>query len=229
MLSIIIPVFNEERTLLSAIERIEDVNLPMPFEIILIDDGSTDKTRQIIKTLDGRIKKVLTHDSNQGKGAAVRSGLSEAAGEIIVIHDADLEYDPNDWPRLLKEMESSGIDVVYGSRFLGNIEKMAFTAKVANKFLTFLTRLFFKVNLTDMETCMKMIRSEALIGLELQSNDFTIEPEITIKLLRKGYKILEVPISYSGRTLQEGKKIKTLDGIKAALTLIKYKLLQSKT
>ena len=222
-LSVIIPVFNENKTMHRILEIIRSV--PVEKEIIVVDDGSTDGTRDILKSQpqDGKVR-VILHERNQGKGSAVRTGIREAKGDAIIIQDADLEYDPMDYPLLLDAMRKTDADVVYGSRFLGKKKVTSFWHRLVNGFLTVLTNILFGSHLTDMETCYKLFRSSLLKDIPLRSTGFEIEVELTVKTLKKGAKIVEVPISYKGRSFHEGKKIGWKDGVKAVVSLLKYRL-----
>ncbi|MEO0093949.1 MAG: glycosyltransferase family 2 protein [candidate division WOR-3 bacterium] len=213
-LSVIIPVYNEIVGVEKIIDKVKEV--PIAKEIIVVDDFSTDGTREKLKMLDG-IKLVL-HPKNMGKGAAIRTGIREATGDIIVIQDADLEYDPSDYINLIKPFEDKRVGAVYGSRFKGR-GKFLFLSKLANRFLTLLTNILFG-KVSDMETCYKLVRREVFLDLKLTANRFEIEPEITAKLLRKRIRIEEVPIKYQARRV--GKKIGIKDGIAACYYLLKW-------
>ena len=224
-LSIIIPVFNEEKTVAELIAKVKGINfggLGLKSEIIVVDDGSTDKSREILSEITGI--KLLFHRKNMGKGAAVRTGIENSTGSIIIIQDADLEYDPVQIPEVIKPILEGQADVVYGSRFIGNIKG----AKIAlhetgNKILSMITTLLYFSRVTDMETCYKAFRREVLDGIKLRSNGFDFEPEITAKILKKGAGISEVPITSFARTFSEGKKITVKDGFKALKALIYYR------
>lgn len=222
--SVIIPCYNEEKTIQAIVEAVRAVNIAS--EILIVDDGSTDGTREILNQWpkDDTLVRIIFHDHNQGKGAAVRTGFSAAKGEVFIIQDADLEYDPRDYPSLLKPIEEGRAKVVYGSRFLGGPRKtMYFWNMVANRTLTFTTNILYNTILSDMETCYKVFRAEVVRGMKLRSRRFEFEPEITAKVLKRRYRIYEVPISYNGREWNEGKKIKWTDGPIALLTLIRYR------
>jgi glycosyltransferase involved in cell wall biosynthesis len=224
-LSIIIPVYNEEDTLSEILKRVRAVELPgMEKEIILVDDGSHDHSREIIAKealVPGTI--ALYHSVNQGKGAAIRTALDHFSGEFAIIQDADLEYDPNDFLRLIQRLQSSGADVVYGSRFKGESDWKHLSHWVGNKFLTLTTNVLYGTVLSDMETCYKLFKADAIRPIHLRSRRFEVEPEVTAKLLKRHNKIVEEPISYKGRAFSEGKKITWRDGFIAVWTLIKYR------
>ena len=221
-LSVIMPVYNEKDTIQEILRQVRAVN--RADEIIVVDDGSTDGTRDLLKCeADQPGTIVIYHDRNQGKGAAVRTGFDRATGDILLIQDADLEYDPRDYPLLLRPIEEGRVKVVYGSRFLGPRKAMLFWHMLGNKFLTLLTNLLYNTILSDMETCYKVFRADVIRGIPLRSRRFEFEPEITAKVLKRGHRIFEVPISYYGREYDEGKKISWRDGPKAAWTLIKYR------
>jgi glycosyltransferase involved in cell wall biosynthesis len=223
LLSVIVPVFNERTTVAEIVRRIRAVELPMPLEVILVDDGSSDGTDKILTAIGDSTVRVITHGRNQGKGAAVRSGLEVARGDLIIIQDADLEYDPADWPRLLSPILRGKAKVVYGSRFTGERKNMLPLHWVGNRFLSLVTNILYSTTLSDMETCYKLFDRQVLEGLTVESDRFEFEPEITAKVLRRGHRIYEVPISYSGREVNEGKKITWRDGLGALTTLIKYR------
>ena len=221
-LSIIIPSFNEPATLLLAIARVKKVNLGNTVkEIIVVDDGSTDGTRGKLKKITGITKVMLS--KNQGKGAAIRAGLQKATGSYVLIQDADLEYDPEDIPALLTPVLNGQAKVVYGSRFTGPHRNMLFWHLMGNKLLSFVTNLLFNTTISDMEVGYKLIPTKLLKSLKLESNRFGFEPEVTCKLLNKGLRIYEVPISYSGREFHEGKKITWKDGVQALWLVLKYR------
>jgi glycosyltransferase involved in cell wall biosynthesis len=221
-LSVIIPVYNEEETIQEILKQVRAVGLA--YEIIIVDDGSTDRTRELLKAEENQPGTVVIyHDRNQGKGAAVRTGFDRATGEILLIQDADLEYDPRDYPVLLLPIEEGRVKVVYGSRFLGPRTAMMFWHMLGNKFLTLLTNVLYNAILSDMETCYKVFRADIIKGVPLRSRRFEFEPEITAKVLKRGHRIFEVPISYYGREYDEGKKISWHDGPKAVWTLIRYR------
>ena len=221
-ISILIPVYNEKNSLLEILKRVEEVDFELEKEIILIDDYSTDGTRELYKDLP---YKVLYHEYNQGKGAALRTGIQEASGDIIIIQDADLEYNPQDYKELVQLVKTGCADVVYGSRLADtrNSGKFLLLSYLANVTLSFMTRLLYGTYLTDMETCYKAFRADVIKGIEIKSNRFDFEPEITAKVLKQGVTFLETPISYNARTNEEGKKIGWKDGVQAIWTLIKYR------
>jgi glycosyltransferase involved in cell wall biosynthesis len=223
-LSVLMPVYNEEATVGEIVQRVLAEGHEK--ELIIVDDGSCDDTPAVLRRLArdhaGAIK-LITHQHNQGKGAAVRSALAEVTGEVVIIQDADLEYDPQDYRMLLGPIEEGLADAVYGSRFLGVHRVLLFWHYLGNRLLTLVTNLLYNVNLTDMETCYKAIRAECLRGVPLRSNKFDIEPEITAKLLKRGARLYEVPIKYAGRTYAEGKKVGWADGLQALWTLLKYR------
>lgn len=223
VVSIIVPAYNERPTIGLLLQRLQDVQRPL--EIIVVDDGSTDGTIEFLRAEEkaGTIELVL-HPANKGKGAAVRSGLARATGDIVIIQDADLEYDPQDFPQLLAPIENGIADVVYGSRFLGPHRAMYFWHSVGNRFLTLLCNILFNTTLTDLETGYKVMRAEVSHSFELRSERWGFDPEITAKILKRGHRIYEVPISYAGREFSEGKKISWKDGIVVATTLVKYRL-----
>jgi glycosyltransferase involved in cell wall biosynthesis len=222
-LSIIMPVYNEANSLREIIKRVQQVGLA--WEIILVDDGSQDGTREILKEFDGKENiRVILHEKNQGKGAAVRTGLAAARGNVLLIQDADLEYDPRDYPLLLRPIEEGIADVVYGSRFLGGPRRVTmFWHMVANKMLTFMTNLLYDTILSDMETGYKVFRREVIDGMPLHARRFDFEPEFTAKVLKRHYRIYEVPISFNPRDYSQGKKIKLRDAFEAVWTLLKYR------
>ena len=245
-LSILIPAYNERQTIQGILARVRavdlvveaqdgslDYSLPadakglvrLEKEIIVVDDGSTDGTRDILQREAGQEDvRVFFHETNQGKGAAVRTAIQHATGDILLIQDADLEYDPRDYPALLQPIIEGRADVVYGSRFLGGPRKaMLFWHAAGNKLLTFITNILYDAILSDMETCYKVFRSDVIKDIPLHARRFEFEPEVTAKVLKRGYRIYEVPITYTGREYEEGKKITWRDGPLALWTLIKYR------
>ncbi|MEN8097563.1 MAG: glycosyltransferase family 2 protein [Chloroflexota bacterium] len=222
-LSVIVPCFNEKETIREIIKRVQDTGFA--YEIVIVDDGSTDGTREILKDLSlADDVHVFYHTENQGKGAAVKTALTQAKGDVMVIQDADLEYDPRDYPKLLQPIEEGKAKVVYGSRFLGGPRRaMFFWHMLGNRLLTLITNILYNTILTDMETCYKTFTAEVADSLELTSPGWGFDPEITAKILRQGIRIYEVPISYAGREFDEGKKISWKDGITVLLTLIRLR------
>ncbi|MBI5758403.1 MAG: glycosyltransferase family 2 protein [Planctomycetales bacterium] len=236
-LSVVIPVYNERDSLLQLLDRVKAV--PIRKEIVLVDDGSTDGTRDLLKELETQQQatgstdtlntiQVFFHEKNAGKGAALRTGFTKATGDIVLIQDADLEYDPAEYPRLIQPIIEGKADVVYGSRFLGDYSHrvLYYWHYLGNQFLTMLSNCFTNLNLTDMETCYKVFRREIIqeIAPKLQQNRFGFEPEITARVARKHYRIYELSISYSGRTYDQGKKIGWKDGISALWCIVRYSL-----
>jgi glycosyltransferase involved in cell wall biosynthesis len=224
-LSVIIPCYNELPTIEKMLQRVEAVGLAR--EIIVVDDGSTDGTRDLLKRLEAEGSynaRYIYHEHNQGKGAALVTGFKHATSEIFLIQDADEEYDPEDYPALLKPLQAGIARVVYGSRFLGGPRKtMFFWNMVANKGLTLATNILYNTILSDMETCYKVFRSDVVSGMKIRARGFEFEPEFTAKVLKQGIRIYEVPISYNGREWEEGKKIKWYDAPIALWTLVKYR------
>ena len=222
-LSVIIPVYNESKSIEEILRRVQATDLAN--EIVVVDDGSVDGTRDLLKKLDGKKHvRVIMHDKNQGKGAAVRTGLDAATGDVLLIPDADLEYDPRDYPLLLKPIQEGLADVVYGSRFLGGPRRVAmFWHMVANYMLTFMTNILYNTILTDMETGYKVFRRKVVQDMPLHSKRFDFEPEFTAKVLKRRYRIFEVAITFNPRDYAEGKKIKLKDAFEAVWTLLKYR------
>jgi glycosyltransferase involved in cell wall biosynthesis len=224
-LSVVIPVYNERKTLTEVLRRVRAV--PVAKEIILVDDGSTDGTRELLGTLEGDSDlRILYHPENRGKGAALKTGFLQARGDIILVQDADLEYNPAEYQRLLEPILRDEADVVYGSRFLRRESRrvLSFWHTLGNRVLTTLSNMFTDLHLTDMETCYKVFRREAIqaIAPRLKQNRFGIEPELTAKVARAGYRVYEVGISYAGRSYREGKKIGWRDGVKALWCIVRY-------
>jgi glycosyltransferase involved in cell wall biosynthesis len=226
-LSVVIPVYNEERWIREVVRRVQAV--PIPKEIVIVEDCSKDRTRDILKELEGGEVRVFYQTHNQGKGAALRRGFQEATGDVVIVQDADLEYDPAEYPRLIQPILDNRADVVYGSRFIGETHRVLyFWHYVANRMLTLLSNMFTNLNLTDMETCYKVFRREVIQGLTLRSDRFGFEPEVTAKIARRrpgrpAWRVYEIPISYSGRTYEEGKKIGLKDAFNAFWCILRYR------
>lgn len=221
--SVVIPAYNEIHTIREIVHRVQATGIPE--EIVIVDDGSTDGTRDVLKELDGEGGvRVLLRERNQGKGAAVMDGIRAASGEVILIQDADLEYDPRDYPALLQPLEENNADVVYGSRFLGAARRPTmFWHMVANKLLTLMTNILYNNILTDMETGYKVFRREVVADMTIHARRFDFEPEFTAKILKRKVRIFEVPITFNPRDYNEGKKIKLKDAFEAVWTLVKYR------
>jgi glycosyltransferase involved in cell wall biosynthesis len=233
-LSVLIPVYNEERTLEEVVRRVRSIDLPK--EIILVDDGSKDRSRELLTQLQQQSERapdplneirVFLQPNNQGKGAAIKVALDHAHGDIMIIQDADLEYDPHDYPALLEPIERGLADVVYGTRFAGGgaHRVLYFWHSLGNRMLTLVSNMLTNLNLSDMEVGYKMFRTEVLRSIKLESKRFGFEPEVTLKLAKKGYRFYEVPISYHGRTYQEGKKITWKDGVSALYYMLRFRLM----
>ena len=225
-LSIVIPCYNEKNTIDAIIAAVKEAPVADK-EIIVVDDCSTDGTRDVLRArIESQVHKVLYHERNQGKGAALRTGFAAATGDVVVVQDADLEYDPQEYPLLMEPILRGKADVVFGSRFAGGgpHRVVYFWHMMGNKFLTLLSNMFTNINLTDMETCYKMFRREVIQGITIEENRFGFEPEITAKVARGGFRIYEIGISYYGRTYAEGKKINWKDGFRAIYAILKYNL-----
>lgn len=230
-LTVVIPAYNERQTVHKLLRRVADAPIPegMALEMIVVDDGSKDGTREHLRELEVAADppfRLIEHEVNKGKGAALRTGFAEATGDLVLVQDADLEYNPRDYPILLQPFLEDEADVVYGSRFLGGPHRVLFFWHyMGNRFLTTLSNMFTDLNLSDMETCYKVFRREVIQGLKLYSNRFGIEPEMTAKVAKANVRIYEVPISYHGRTYAEGKKIGWKDGFAAIWAILRYNLL----
>ena len=225
LLSVIMPCYNERETIREIVARVRAV--PMSLELVVVDDGSTDGTREILAELERDGLRVLYHPGNRGKGAALSTGFASARGDVFVIQDTDLEYDPAELPELFEPIRRGAADVVYGTRFGGKPQRVhMFWHKVGNRLLTFLTNLLYNCTLTDMETCYKMFRREVVEGITIRARRFDVEPELTAKILKaKKWRVYEIPISYYGRSYEEGKKINWRDGLHAIWTLLRYRFL----
>jgi glycosyltransferase involved in cell wall biosynthesis len=222
-LTVIMPVLNERATVAEVIRRMRAVELPVTLQVIVVDDGSSDGSDKVLRAVEDSTVRVVQHQHNQGKGAAIRTGLTHAKGDLLLIQDADLEYDPDDWPRLLEPILKGKARVVYGSRFTGERKNMLPLHWVGNRVLSLVTNVLYSSTLSDMETCYKLFDAQVLEGITIVSNRFDFEPEITAKVLRRGHRIYEVPISYAGREFDEGKKITWRDGFSALKALIKFR------
>ncbi|MFA6030805.1 MAG: glycosyltransferase family 2 protein [Elusimicrobiota bacterium] len=225
-LSVLIPVYNEEATVAELVRRVRAVELPLEKEIVAVDDASTDGTPAVLAGLAGPDLVLVRHDRNRGKGAAVRTAADRASGDLLLVQDADLEYDPRDYARLLEPLLDGRADVVYGSRFLGGPHRVLFFWHyAANLFFTFLTDILYNVNLSDMGVCYKVFRADILRGFRLREDGFGFEPEVTAKVCKRKLRLYEVPISYSGRTYSEGKKISWRDGFVYLWCLLRYRVM----
>ena len=229
LLSVVMPVYNEKSTLAECVRRVLAVELPLEKEFVIVDDASTDGSGATIEEIraehsDVQIK-TIRHENNQGKGAALRSGFKEVSGDVVIVQDADLEYDPQDYRRLLKPILDGRADVVYGSRFVGGDERrvLYYWHAVGNRLVTWLSNMCTNLNLTDMETCYKVFVRDVVDSLHIKSNRFGVEPEMTAKIARAKWRVYEVGISYSGRTYAEGKKITWRDGLRALATIVRFR------
>jgi glycosyltransferase involved in cell wall biosynthesis len=223
LLSVVMPVFNERATVEEVVRRV--MKVPLRIQLIVVDDGSTDGTREQLTALQKELDfTLLLQPRNMGKGAALRAGFAAVRGDLAVVQDGDLEYSPEEFPMLIELICQGRADVVYGSRFLGRHRVFLFTHYLGNRFLTLLTNILYNTMLTDMETCYKVMRTEVLRSMTLRSNGFGIEPELTAKIFKRGYRVYEVPITYDGRGYEEGKKIGWRDGIVALWVLLRYRV-----
>ena len=228
-ISIIVPVYNEEKTISKILDKLSKVNLKIKKEIIIVDDGSKDRSKELIEGYIENKKRNKTEDyrfipkENRGKGSAIKEGIKSATGDIITIQDADLEYNPEDYKKLIKPIIQNKAEVVYGSRFLKEHKPMYKTYFLGNKLLTLLTKILYNSEITDMETCYKVFRSDIIKNIKIKANRFDFEPEVTARILKQGIKIKEIPISYSPRSIEEGKKINWKDGLQAIWTLIYWR------
>ncbi|HWW54887.1 MAG TPA: glycosyltransferase family 2 protein [Acidimicrobiales bacterium] len=225
-LTVIMPVYNERTTVAEVIRRMRAVDLPVMLQVIVVDDGSSDGTDKVLAALEDSTVRVIKHEHNQGKGAAIRSAMAACKGDLVLIQDADLEYDPDDWPRLLEPILKGKARVVYGSRFTGERKNMLPLHWFGNRLLSLMTNILYSSTLSDMETCYKLFDAQVLEGMTIESNRFDFEPEITAKVLRRGHRIYEVPISYAGREPHEGKKITWRDGFTALAALVRYRFVK---
>jgi glycosyltransferase involved in cell wall biosynthesis len=223
-LSVIVPVFDERNTVVEVLRRMRRVELSVDLQIIVIDDGSTDGTSQILGALEDSTVQVVRHPTNLGKGAAIRTALQHVRGELVLIQDADLEYDPEDWPRLLRPLLLGRAEVVYGSRFDGEGGRMPASTWMGNRLLSLATNVLYNTSLSDMECGYKLFTRKVLDDITIESDGFDFEPEITAKVLRRGYRIYEVPVSYSFRGAGEGRKFAWRDGVRALRTLVRYRV-----
>jgi len=221
LLSVVMPVYNERTTIEEIVRRV--LAVPLRVELIVVDDGSTDGTSEILDALQRQLTFTLLRQKNAGKGAALRSGFAAVTGDLLVVQDADLEYSPEEYPQLIELICDGKADVVYGSRFLGRHRAFLFAHYVGNKFLTLATNVLYNTILTDMETCYKAMRTDVIRSMTLKSDGFGIEPELTAKIFKRGYRVYEVPITYAGRNYDQGKKITWTAGFVALWVLVKYR------
>jgi glycosyltransferase involved in cell wall biosynthesis len=224
LLSVVMPVYNERTTIDEIVRRV--LAVPLRIELIVVDDGSTDGSSDLLRDLQKELGFKLVQQKNAGKGAALRRGFTEVTGDLVVIQDADLEYSPEEFPQLIDLIRQDKADVVYGSRFLGRHRAFMFAHYVGNKFVTLVTNILYNTMLTDMETCYKAMRVEVLRSMTLKSNGFGIEPELTAKIFKRGYRVYEIPITYAGRGYEHGKKITWRAGFNALWVLVKYRLME---
>jgi glycosyltransferase involved in cell wall biosynthesis len=222
-LTVIIPVFNEERTLEEIVRRVQAASFPLEKEILIVNDASTDGTSKLLERLEGGAIRVFHHPVNRGKGAAIRTAQPHCTGDLVIVQDADLEYYPEEYELLAAPILDGRADVTYGTRFLGTHRVFLFWHYMGNVFLTFLTNVLYNTMLSDMETCYKVMRTEVLRSFTLESNGFGIEPELTAKIFKRGYRVYEVPITYDGRGYEDGKKITWRDGVVALWVLLKFR------
>jgi glycosyltransferase involved in cell wall biosynthesis len=223
LLSVIVPVFNERNTVGEILRRMRLVDLPIDREIVVVDDGSVDGTDKVLAALEDSTVRVVTHASNRGKGAAVRTGISAARGDLVLIQDADLEYDPRDWPRLVAPILQGKSKVVFGSRYIGEREAVSVARWLGDRSLALLATVLFNATISDIETGYKLIDRGVLESLDLRADGFDFEPEITAQLLRRGNRIYEVPVTYAGREVDEGRKFTWRDGVTAGWTLVRLR------
>lgn len=222
-LTVIIPVYNEEKTLEEIVQRVQNAPFPLEKELLIVNDASVDRTREIMDRLEGGNVRTFHHTVNQGKGAAIRTAQPHVTGDLVIIQDADLEYYPEEYRLLAEPILDGRADVSYGTRFLGTHRVFLYWHYLGNRLLTWITNVLFNTMLSDMETCFKMCRAEIFTGMRLETNRFGFEPEFTAKVFKAGYKVYEVPISYNGRGYEEGKKITWRDGVSALYFLLKYR------
>ena len=225
-LSVIIPVFNEEATLEEIVRRVQSADFPLEKELLIVDDASVDRTREIMERLEGEADniRIFHHPVNMGKGAAIRTAQPHVTGDLVIVQDADLEYYPEEYGLLGAPLLDGRADVVYGTRFMGTHRVFLYWHYLGNRFLTWITNVLYNTMLSDMETCFKMCRAEIFTSMTLTANRFGFEPEFTAKVFKRGYKVYEVPISYNGRGYEEGKKITWRDGVAALWFLIKFRI-----